>query len=1287
MSVRRASALWLAGLTIAFLLVARHGAGSPISEATARLVARNFMAAHVQAHGSWNGAANPDIRAVRLVTYQGIPVAYHVPVTPTGHLLVAYDDQFSPVLLYSDRSSWDPAKVAEPGTLEAWIVDETYRTLERLNQMDSATRRRLQARATRESIQVESAWARFGREKGRAAPRAAAALALGSLTTQVVVGPFLTTAWDQGTTTAPFTYNLYTPAIPGLGGCGRTYAGCTATATAQLMKFWNWPPTGTGSHSYAWNGQTLSTDFTRTYNWGSMPDALSASSSATQIDAVARLMFDVGIASDMNYSCTGSGASVWDAVSYGMPMYFRYRWVVQGMARSDYTGDQFFRIMGADIDAGRPLLLEVRSATDGHAVVVDGYQVFTDSTSQVHVNLGWGGAYTGWYDITNNWSTGYNWIASTQVAYRGIEPDDGVARRPGAPVLLGPSGALDPAAPPTFTWAAVPHAVRYRVTAYQGWSDPANPATGTAVYHADSVTPDQAGCANNIGDCSWAADGAIPAAVLTAFTVGAINDIDPDWDDASPYFQFTISRVGAPSASAVGQTSTIVSAPVNPNGVTTTAYFEYGITTDYGSTSAPQSLGAGTTTVTLTATMNSLMCGATYHYRAVATDSGGTTAGADGTFTTLPCGAPAMVAAGAAHTCVLTTGGGVACWGANDSGQLGDGTTTDRPAPVPVAGLATGVAAIAAGDNHTCLLTTAGGVKCWGANDSGQLGDGTTTHRLSPVPVAGLGSGVTAIAAGVSHTCAVTTSGGVTCWGSNSNRQLGDGTTTTHTVPVSVNGLTSAAVAVAAGGLHTCALTTGGGVQCWGDNTTGELGDGTSMTRTVPVAVGGLTSDVATIAAGDYHTCAVMTAGDVRCWGANDSGQLGDGTVLMLRTAPVPVTGLAAGVTAIAAGLDHTCAVTTGGGVQCWGGNGYGQLGDGTRSAGRRTAGAVSGLATGVAAIGAGDYYTCALTTGGGAACWGRGDSGQLGDGTRTNRAGPTAVALLVPPCIFSIAPSSASPGFPAGSQPVTVTAAPAGCTDGGWTASANESWLTVSPASGNGSGLTTVSWTENVAYAPRVGSAAVAGSSFMVTQGATTPPTCAGFTISPMSASPTYAAGQQVVTLTGRPSGCVGGNWTAATNGSWLTVSPASGTGPAQVTVSWTQNQVEASRSDSATVAGSVFSVTQAALPPVIFTDDPLLVRTTAVKVVHLVELRAAIGQLRARHRLGPFNWTDPTIVAGVTVVKAVHLTELRTALNEVYAAVGREAPAYTGTISAGVTTITAAQINELRAAILAIW
>ncbi|MGA9350442.1 MAG: hypothetical protein WBW48_16795, partial [Anaerolineae bacterium] len=183
--------------------------------------------------------------------------------------------------------------------------------------------------------------------------------------------------------------------------------------------------------------------------------------------------------------------------------------------------------------------------------------------------------------------------------------------------------------------------------------------------------------------------------------------------------------------------------------------------------------------------------------------------------------------------------------------------------------------AIAAGYRHTCALT-AGGVKCWGYNGYGQLGDGTWTWRNTPVDVSGLTSGVTTIAAGSYHTCALTAGGGAKCWGHNNNGQLGDGTTTNRNTPVDVSGLTSGVDAIAAGSYHTCALTAGG-VKCWGLNDYGQLGDGTTTNRNTPVDVSGLTSGVAAIAAGYYHTCA-LTAGGVKCWGRNNNGQLGDGT-------------------------------------------------------------------------------------------------------------------------------------------------------------------------------------------------------------------------------------------------------------------------------------------------------------------------------------------------------------------------------------------------------------------------
>jgi len=276
------------------------------------------------------------------------------------------------------------------------------------------------------------------------------------------------------------------------------------------------------------------------------------------------------------------------------------------------------------------------------------------------------------------------------------------------------------------------------------------------------------------------------------------------------------------------------------------------------------------------------------------------------------------VAAGGYHTCALTAGGGVKCWGIN-------GNVT----PVNVSGLSSGVSAIAGGGSHTCALTAGGGVKCWGDNDQGQLGDGTTTDSNTPVDVSGLASGVSAITAGGYHTCALTSGGGVKCWGFNFYGQLGDGTTIERHTPVDVSGLASGVSAITAGGYHTCARTSGGGIKCWGWNEYGQLGDGTTTTRLTKVNVSGLASGVSAITARWGHTCALTAEGGVKCWGWNNQGQLGDGTTDNRHT-PVNVSGLSSGVSDIAAGKIHTCARTAEGGVKCWGSNLSGQLGDGT---------------------------------------------------------------------------------------------------------------------------------------------------------------------------------------------------------------------------------------------------------------------------------------------------------------------------------------------------------------------
>jgi alpha-tubulin suppressor-like RCC1 family protein len=348
--------------------------------------------------------------------------------------------------------------------------------------------------------------------------------------------------------------------------------------------------------------------------------------------------------------------------------------------------------------------------------------------------------------------------------------------------------------------------------------------------------------------------------------------------------------------------------------------------------------------------------------------------------------------------------GTAVCWGANGSGQLGDGTTTERHAPVDVPGLTNGVAANAAGAAHTCALTTSERVQCWGRNSDGQLGNGTTTDFATPNPQPldvcatalcdSVLSDIVALAAGDYHTCALTANGGVKCWGRNGNGQLGNGANADSSTPVDVVGLESAVTAVTAGAFHTCALTTGGGVKCWGSNSEGHLGDGTTVDRWTPVDVVGLGSGVAAIAAGGIHTCALTVEGAVQCWGFNFDGEVGDGTDGNVRMTPVDVLGLGSGVTAIDAnGLftGHTCALKTDGGLACWGTNGSGQLGDGTATD-RHSPVDVTGLSSRVLAVAAGSGHTCAATAADGIECWGDNRSGQLGDGTTTSRTAPVVV-------------------------------------------------------------------------------------------------------------------------------------------------------------------------------------------------------------------------------------------------------------------------------------------------------
>jgi alpha-tubulin suppressor-like RCC1 family protein len=352
--------------------------------------------------------------------------------------------------------------------------------------------------------------------------------------------------------------------------------------------------------------------------------------------------------------------------------------------------------------------------------------------------------------------------------------------------------------------------------------------------------------------------------------------------------------------------------------------------------------------------------------------------------TPVASGAPAppritQIAAGGSHTCALTSGGGVMCWGHNQYGELGTGAFTNGgPTPVYVKGLASGVRAISSGFLHVCALTSRGGVKCWGFNHNGQLGSGSSMPKTNtPADVRGLTSGVSAIAAGYSHTCALTTAGGVKCWGSGLNGELGHGSRTGSNVPIDVVGLTSGVRAIAAGEFQTCAVTSGGAVKCWGGNPGNDTVRG--CCTPTPVDVTGLASGVRSVAAGFRHACAVTSAGAGKCWGSNFYGQLGNGSRTAGRT-PVDVVELGSGVSAFAGGQAHSCALTSTGGVKCWGFNRSGQVGNGSRGDFGPTAPVdVVGLMSGATAIAAGQAHTCALMSGGGVKCWGYNSAGQLG--------------------------------------------------------------------------------------------------------------------------------------------------------------------------------------------------------------------------------------------------------------------------------------------------------------------
>jgi hypothetical protein len=335
-------------------------------------VAQNFVSHVLARDGSWAGSQGPAVLAVEPLYHRAVLVAFVASVCPSGFVLVPAEDELPAVKAFSTTDNYKAG-----GDFDEWVGAELEEIVTAL-------------RADRAVGKVfaptnHDLWNRFDVPSTRFQPRAEAALG--------VVSPvLLTSTWDQGGSNG----SLYNNLCPQVGGAFCP-VGCVATATSQVMHFWKYPQEGQGSHSYNWNGQTLSADFEKTYDWASMPDALSIMSPTAQRMAVATLCYDVAVAFEMDFAPDGSGAYTSDAQQV-LPEYFKYSTdiKVKGYTGSDSSWFPYFT---QQVDIQRPALLSIRGSSGGHAVVVDGYR--TDTGRMVHINMGWGGMENGYYALNN----------------------------------------------------------------------------------------------------------------------------------------------------------------------------------------------------------------------------------------------------------------------------------------------------------------------------------------------------------------------------------------------------------------------------------------------------------------------------------------------------------------------------------------------------------------------------------------------------------------------------------------------------------------------------------------------------------------------------------------------------------------------------------------------------------------------------------------------------------------------------------------------------------------------
>jgi alpha-tubulin suppressor-like RCC1 family protein len=371
------------------------------------------------------------------------------------------------------------------------------------------------------------------------------------------------------------------------------------------------------------------------------------------------------------------------------------------------------------------------------------------------------------------------------------------------------------------------------------------------------------------------------------------------------------------------------------------------------------------------------------------------------------------VALGDDHQCAVQVDGTLWCWGGNFEGQLGlgfSGATTPVLLPTQVTLIGSSVVEVGAGQAFTCARKQDGTVWCWGYGFDGELGNGNGVGSPNPQPVTVLGNGVGAVSVAGSNACALKTDGSVWCWGDGSDGAL---------APVQVPNLGNSVVQISTNSGYTCAVKADGTLWCWGLNGYGQLGDGTTLPETNPVQVAALGNSVVQVAAGQQDVCALKNDGTVWCWGFNFYGENGDGTMGQHDT-PVQATVAGSSVTKVWTGWFDVCTQRTDGTLWCWGGNKYGELGDGTNVV-RTAAVQVAGLGASVVELAMGQYTSCATEIDGTVWCWGTGTNAGVGDGTSGNSYVPS---IVFGPCPTIASVSASTSPLVLGGQ-VSVTASP----------------------------------------------------------------------------------------------------------------------------------------------------------------------------------------------------------------------------------------------------------------------